>query len=285
MGFDLSRHNIPVEEILSGGPSKDGIPALLHPKFVSMGEARFLKDDDRVLAIVEGKEAKAYPVRILNWHEVVNDEINGRPIMISYCPLCGTGMAFDPVINGKPFTFGVSGLLYNSDVLMYDHQTESLWSQIKQEAVTGSMMGTPLRSIFMIHTTWLEWKKEHPETLVLSTDTGYNRDYGQDPYSGYAQSARLYFSVRNENKEYHPKEWVIGITLNGKSKAYPFSELAKQSKVFNDSINGEEIQVRYNDESKTAFITDSKGKPLPSIVGFWFAWYAFHPETQIFQSK
>ena len=285
MGFDLSRHNIPIDEIQSGGPPKDGIPALLNPKFVSVEKAGFLKDDDRVLAIAEGKEAKAYPIRILNWHEVVNDEINGRRIVITYCPLCGTGMAFDSVINGKPLTFGVSGLLYNSDVLMYDHQTESLWSQIKQEAVTGPMMGTSLQPIFMIHTTWSEWKREHPDTLVLSTDTGYKRDYKRDPYSGYAQSARLYFSVKNENQDYHPKEWVIGITIKGESKAYPFSELAKGSKVIKDQINGKAIQVHYNDESKTAFITDKQGKPIPSIVGFWFAWYAFHPDTQIFQAK
>jgi hypothetical protein len=284
-GFDYSKHSIPLNEIESGGPKKDGIPALLEPKFVRASNADFLKDEDRVLAIAEDEEAKAYPIRILNWHEVVNDEIHGKPILISYCPLCGTGMAFDPMINGRKYTFGVSGLLYNSDVLMYDHQTESLWSQIKQEAVTGDMTGTPLRPIFLIHTTWGEWRYKHPETKVLSTDTGYIRHYDRDPYAGYEQSSHVIFSVKNRNSQYHPKEWVLGIVVNGKAKAYPFSELAKQPTAFKDTVNGRAIQVHYDDPSKTAFITNAEGKPIPSITGFWFAWYAFYPDTKLFQGQ
>jgi hypothetical protein len=282
-GFDFSKHSIPLNEIQSGGPPKDGIPALLKPKFLEAMKAGYLMDKDRVLAVAEGGEAKAYPIRILNWHEVINDEINGKPILISYCPLCGTGMAFDPMINGRKYTFGVSGLLYNSDVLMYDHQTESLWSQIKQEAVTGEMTGTRLRPIFLIHTTWGEWRTEHPKTKVLSTDTGYSRNYSQDPYAGYEQSSRVIFPVNNRNSQYHPKEWVLGIVVNGEAKAYPFSELAKQPLPFADTVNGRTIQVHYDDPSKTAFITDAKGKPVPSVTGFWFAWYAFYPETKLFQ--
>ena len=285
MGFDFSKHSIPVDEIKSGGPPKDGIPALLNPKLIPANQATYLKDKDRVLGIAEGNEAKAYPIRILNWHEIVNDTINGRPILISYCPLCGTGMAFDPLINGKEYTFGVSGLLYNSDVLMYDHQTESLWSQIKQEAVTGPQTGTPLRLIFLLHTTWGEWRGEHPNTQVLSTDTGHFRNYSRDPYADYAQSSEVFFPVSRRNNRYHTKEWVLGITIKGKAKAYAFSELAKQPTTFADSINGQKIEVHYNDESKTAFITDTEGSPLPSITGFWFAWYAFYPDTVVYSTK
>ena len=285
MGFDFSKHSIPVDEIMSGGPPKDGIPALLQPKFVRGSKAGFLKDEDRVLALTEGEEAKAYPIRILNWHEVVNDEINGKPILISYCPLCGTGMAFDSVINGKKYTFGVSGLLYNSDVLMYDHQTESLWSQIKQEAVTGEMTGTGLRLIFLIHTTWGEWRREHPNTKVLSTETGYSRNYNRDPYAGYDQEARTFFPVRNQDSRYPPKEWVLGVEIQGKAKAYAFSELAKRPSVFTDTINDRMIQIHYHHKSRTAFITDTAGEPIPSITGFWFAWFAFYPETAVYASQ
>jgi hypothetical protein len=283
-GFDFSKHSIPLDEIQSGGPPKDGIPALLSLKFVPTGKAVFLKEDDRVLALAAGSEAKAYPIRILNWHEVVNDTLDRRPIVITYCPLCGTGMGFDPVINGKKYTFGVSGLLYNSDVLMYDHQTESLWSQIQSEAVTGPMTGTRLRPIFLIHTTWGDWRKEHPDTQVLSTDTGHVRDYSRDPYLGYSETRRLLFPVKNESGRYHPKEWVLGVVIKGKAKAYAFSELAKQPAVFTDMIGGETFMVHYNGTSKTAFLTYPNGTPVPSVTGFWFAWYAFYPSTMVYQA-
>lgn len=284
-GFDFSKHSIPVEEIISGGPPKDGIPALVAPKFIPAAKATYLKEDDRVLALADGKEAKAYPIKILNWHEVVNDTINGRPVVISYCPLCGTGMAFESMINGKKLTFGVSGLLYNSDVLMYDHQTESLWSQIKQEAVTGYMTGARLQPIFLIHTTWAEWRKEHLDTQVLSTDTGYFRDYSRDPYEGYISSHRIWFPVGRRDERYGSKEWVLGVVINGSAKAYPFTELAKRLGEFTDTLNGRALRIHFDSQSQTAFITDDQGKPIPSVTGFWFAWYAFHPDTEVYKSS
>jgi len=284
MGFDFSKHSIPLEEILSGGPAKDGIPAILKPKFIPADRADFLRKDDRVLAFELNGETKVYPIKILNWHEVVNDMINAQPMVITYCPLCGTGMAFDSTINGKKFTFGVSGLLYNSDVLMYDHQTESLWSQIKQEAVTGAMTGTRLSTLFLMHTTWGEWRREHPGTLVLSTDTGYFRDYSRDPYEGYAGSRRVWFPVSRQDGRFHPKEWVLGVVINGVAKAYPFSELGKRSGEFMDTVNGLKLRIHFNSSSKTAFIRDEQGNPVPSVTGFWFAWYAFYPETQVYKT-
>lgn len=284
-GFDFSKHSIPIEEIQSGGPPKDGIPALVAPKFIPTAKATYLKEDDRVLALADGKEAKAYPIKILNWHEVVNDTINGRPVVITYCPLCGTGMAFDSMINGKKFTFGVSGLLYNSDVLMYDHQTESLWSQIKQEAVTGPMTGTRLSPIFLIHTTWGEWRREHPDTKVVSTDTGYFRDYSRDPYEGYANSRRIWFPVGRQDDRLHPKEWILGVVIEKQAKAYPFSELAKGTGVLQDTFHGRSLRIHFKSDSKTAFITDDKDNPISSVTGFWFAWYAFYPDTQVYTAS
>jgi len=158
--FDLTPATIPIDEINSGGPPKDGIPALLKPHFVSVKEASFLKEEDRVVGFRVGQSAKAYPIRILNWHEIVNDTVGGKKIVVSYCPLCGTAMIFAADMKDKSYTFGVSGLLYNSDVLMYDHQTESLWSQIKMEAVTGKLAGTPLRLLPSQVTTWKDWKKK-----------------------------------------------------------------------------------------------------------------------------
>ena len=281
-GFDFSRHSIPIEDIESGGPGKDGIPALHNPRFVGAAQAGFLLDADRVLGLSRGGEAKAYPLRILNWHELVNDELGGLPVLITYCPLCGTGMAFDPVLKGKRYTFGVSGLLYNSDVLMYDLQTESLWSQIKREAVTGPMTGTRLQPVFLVHTTWGEWRREHPDTKVLSDRTGYDRDYERDPYAEYRRSRGLWFAVQKSSAHFHPKEWVLGVVIGGAAKAYAFSDLTGQPSVFTDRVKEVPIQVHFHSESRNAFVTDMQGEPIPSVVGFWFAWYAFYPETMIY---
>lgn len=182
--FDLSGGLAPPDEIHAGGPPRDGIPALTDPACVPAAQADLLAPDDRILGLTPGGEARAYPIAILSRHEIVNDGIGGRAVAVTYCPLCGTGVAFDALHTGRRVEFGVSGLLYNSDVLLYDRQTESLWSQIAKQAVTGPMKGQRLVSF--------------------------------------------------------------------------------------DPVN----------ESATAY--DDKGYQLPAITGFWFAWYAFHPQTEIF---
>lgn len=144
-GFNLDRLTVPAEQILSGGPGRDGIPAILNPHFIDASKAKFLKGHDTVLGLIMNGKSRAYPIKILNWHEVVNDSIDGRKFVISYCPLCGSGMAFLSRSDKQTLTFGVSGLLYNSDVLMYDHQTESLWSQIRGKAISGTAAGTSLK--------------------------------------------------------------------------------------------------------------------------------------------
>jgi len=154
MDLTLLSIRSPLGKLSQVAPPRDGIPAILNPVLIPAKDATFLRDEDRVLGIAQGKDVRAYPVKILNWHEVVNDTVAGKPVVITYCPLCGTGIGFDGLIEGRTYTFGVSGLLYQSDLLMYDHQTESLWSQIAMEAVTGSMAGQKLRHLFLEHTTW-----------------------------------------------------------------------------------------------------------------------------------
>jgi hypothetical protein len=193
-------------------------------------------------------------------------------------------MAFDPVINGKKYTFGVSGLLYKSDVLMYDHQTETLWSQIMQEAVTGDLTGTRLTLLPMIHTTWGKWKREHPETTVLSTDTGYLRDYSRDPYVSYARSPRLMFPAGAPDGRMGPKEWVLGIELDGVTKAYPFTELQRVAPFVTDSVGSKTITVHYDPASRTARVKDAGGRDVPSVASYWFAWIAFHPKTEVYEA-
>ena len=283
--FDLTRHSVPLDQIVDGGPGKDGIPTILIPQFVSASGATFLQDSDRVLRLKLGDEAKVYPIKILNWHEIVNDTIDGKPVVVTYCPLCGTGIAFDAAVQGRPHTFSVSGLLYQSDLLMYDHQTESLWLQIGMRAVAGPLTGERLTPIFLEHTTWADWRAAHPATLVLSTKTGSFRNYDHDPYLGYAERRDLMFDTPHFDPSYHPKEWVVGVEFDGANKAYPFAELKKVRTPLKDHVSGQQITVHFNPQTRSAFITDTDSNPLPSVMAFWFAWYGFHPKTQVFSAE
>ena len=280
-GFDIEGSLIPEDEIHHGGPPRDGIPALSNPEFIKASEADWLKPDDRVIGIEIGGERRAYPIRILNYHEIVNDRISDTAFAITYCPLCGTGVAFDAQVAGKTREFGVSGLLYNSDVLIYDRQSESLWSQIMSKAVSGPLKGTRLKKIPVQHTSWDAWLGGG-DTLVLSLDTGYRRDYSRSPYGNYDDDQELYFPVNARSARYHPKERVIGIELDGRFKAYPFAELARVQSPLEDSFGGQDLVLMFDAATRSGEIRDSTGQLLPSINSFWFAWYAFHPETEVF---
>jgi len=281
-GFDTTRHNIPVEEILAGGPPKDGIPALLKPKFVSAEAADFLSEDDRVLGVAAGPAAKAYPLRILNWHEVVNDVLGDRPVAVTYCPLTASGVVYDRKLKGKVLSFGVSGRLYQSNVLMYDHQTESLWSQLQEEAVTGSYTGAGLRFVPSVETTWGAWRRLHPKTLVLSVDTGYRRPYDRDPYASYRVSPDPMFPVRALDRRLPAKEKVLGLRLGGRTKAYVVKALKEQGRL-RDRIGGRKLAVTFDRKAGSAQVVDERGKLMPAVVVYWFAWAAFHPGTEIWQ--
>ncbi len=284
-GFDLSGALIPVDAIQRGGPPRDGIPAIDQPHFVPAAQSG-LRDDDRVLGFSEGAVARAYPIRILNWHEVVNDRVGARDVVITYCPLCGTGMAFDGAIGAQRTSFGVSGLLYNSDVLLYDRRTSSLWSQILMTAVAGPLKGRKLKPLPLAHTSWADWRARHPRTEVLSTQTGFTRDYGRDPYAGYDKVQRLMFDVQHRDDRFDAKEWVLGVTLGGAAKAYPFSVLAQHVDArgeLRDQVGGQFIRVQFDPVHRSARLFDKGGAELPSVTAFWFAWVAFHPGTEVYR--
>ena len=281
-GFDLSGALVPAEQIEPGGPVRDGIPAIDSPRFISASQADFLNSNDRVLGISLQGQQKAYPVRILDYHEIVNDRVGDTAVVVSYCPLCGTGMAFLASRNGKAFDFGVSGLLYNSDVLLYDRQTESLWSQIRKQAIAGPLKGQYLQQIPLEHTSWSDWRARYPHTLVLSTDTGYRRDYNRSPYTGYANSEHLMFSVSHLDRRFHPKERVLGVELNGVARAYPFSILSRGPAQVVDQLGGKTIRIVFDADHRTGRVY-AGDILIPSTTGFWFAWAAFHPDTEVYQ--
>ncbi len=228
---------------------------------------------------------RAYPVAILNWHEIVNDRIAGEPVVVTWCPLCGTGIAYRAQVNGEALSFGVSGLLYNSDMLLYDRKTDSLWSQIMRQAVSGPLQGARLEAIPLEHTSWSDWKKRHPRTQVLSTATGYQRDYRHNPYPGYETSRRLSFPVSAVDDRYHPKAWVLGVELDGAYMAYPFEELEKSGAAVQDTLAGRDIVVNYDRDNRSATARLAGGGLLPAVTSYWFAWYAFHPDTGVYRAS
>lgn len=286
-GFDLSGAAVPITEIQHGGPPRDGIPAINQPHYVSANEADFMRLDDRVLGLELKGQAYAYPLFIMNWHEIVNDQISGKAFVVSYCPLCGTGMAFESKVQGRRLVFGVSGLLYNSDVLFYDKATESLWSQIRRQAIVGPSKGLSLKQLPLQHTLWFKWQQQYPNTRVLTPNQGHKRNYRRDPYRGYETSRKLFFDVAHKiSREYHPKEQVLGVLIDDRAKAYPFKELLKKDKKqFADTLAGRSFIVKWDKETNTASVEDMQGKLIVSTVAFWFAWYAFHPETEIFRYR
>jgi hypothetical protein len=284
-GFRLDDALIPIDEIKSGGPPRDGIPSLDYPEFVTADDATYLKGRDRVLGISVKGAARAYPIRILNYHEIVNDAIGGTAVVVTYCPLCGSGTAFEAAINGRSHEFGVSGLLYNSDVLMYDRETGSLWSQLMTQAVSGPMKGTRLQQLPLSNSSWEEWLKRHPDTHVLSNNTGYSRNYNVDPYPNYTRDGKLYFPVAHSSRKYPRKEIVMGLEIDGRFKAYPFKELKKGASRFDDEFAGDVFSVEFDAKHRTARVTKADGSEVPTTMAFWFAWYAFHPETEIHKAR
>jgi hypothetical protein len=284
-GFDLADALVPVDEILWGGVKRDGIPSINQPKFVSASDATFLGKKDRVLGVYRNGIAKAYPIRILDRHEVVNDSFADERVVVTYCPLCFSGMAFSISTDSIARTFGVSGLLFNSDVLLYDHQTGSLWSQIRSQAISGALKGTVIRPVVTAHTTWPDWLNRYPDTQVLSTDTGFRMSYRSSPYTQYQRSRQLMFPVNNRSNKYSNKELVLGVVIGDTFKAYPFKEMRKQDRTsFDDSIGDTALTIEWHEKEKFARATSSEGEEIPTVIVYWFAWYAFHPTTAVFQA-
>lgn len=237
---------IPIAEVFDGGPGKDGIPAIDNPQFKSVAETDEFPDDDLVIGFKVGNLIRAYPHFILDWHEIVNDEINGLGLALTYCPLTGTAIGWNPDINGQRTTFGVSGLLYNSNLIPYDRNTDSNWTQMGLECVNGTLAGSSIELIPLIETTWGTWKSMFPESKVLSTNTGFSRNYGTYPYGDYKTSDRLFYSVAVEDNRMQKKERVLGVFGGGTQKAYRFSSFnyglnTTGRAIIRDEVGGESV--------------------------------------------
>lgn len=313
------KHIVPLDKIRSGGPPKDGIPSIDKPQFTEALNENHVTDSDVVLGLEINGEAKAYPLSILVWHEIVNDDVGGVPVAVTYCPLCYTNQVFERVIDGKEVEFGTSGKLYNSNLVMYDRLTDSYWSQALGKAITGELTGYTLNIIPFDVITWGDWKKLHPDTVVLTTNTGHIRAYGVDPYGDYYTDPRIIFPVDNKDDRMHPKEIILGFHEEEIYKAYKQQD-AESAVVINDKINDRQVLlVSLFEENARAFDRTVNGEVLEFVhkenkifdtktnsewnydgiaisgnlegaklsrlgfnPGFWFEWVAFHPQTQVY---
>lgn len=280
------KHSMPLNEILSGGPPKDGIPSIDDPKFLSIAEANeFLKDEETGTGLCVGNDCRFYPYLILVWHEIVNDTVGSQPVLITYCPLCLTGIVFERKLEGQAVEFGTSGKLWKSNLVMYnridDPKKESLWSQVLGEAIVGEHTGTKLKVLPSDVIRYGDWKKLHPDTKVLSKDTGTIRTYGYDPYGDYYTSNEVSFGASFNDTRLHPKEFVLGIQIGGKYKAY-HSEVLKVGET-KDTFNDEQIFIQKKPEDEVRMFKGVNREPLPYIGGFWFSWLAVHPDTELFK--
>ncbi len=250
---DFSRHSVPYREIISGGPPRDGIPPLDHPNFETVAEAdRWLTRQEPVILFVENGDARAYPLQILIWHEIVNDLVGGRPVTITFCPLCNTAIAFDRQLDGVTYDFGTSGLLRHSDLVMWDRQTESLWQQVTGEAIAGTLTGKRLEMLPASIIAWEEFNVAYPEGQVLSRETGYARPYGSNPYVGYDRiNQSPFLFTGEEDKRLPPMERVVTLSAGGENVAYPFTVLQKAG-VIHDRVGNQDVVIFWQTGTKSA---------------------------------
>lgn len=329
---------IPKDKVIDGGPGKDGIPALTNPQFVELSSAGYINDGDLVIIYRSGGVVHFYPHKILDWHEIINDEFGGTAITVSYCPLTGTAIGLSRELNVdgeiKKTTFGVSGLLYNTNLILYDRLTDSYWSQMRNQCVAGKLKGVIPKNYTLLETTFETAKALYPDAQAVSSNTGVYSpsQYSHYPYGDYrTNNNALLFSVSNDDKRLPRKERILGVAENGASKAYRFNSFTGNNTVINDQVgetdiviagkgdksngvmlafaarwegNGQKLTFSaVNDaQAPAVFMEDNlgnrydilglavsgpnAGKQLQAVhtyMSYWFAWGAFHPETEIYQ--
>ncbi len=321
---DGVKHEIRLEEITWGGVVKDGIPALTNPKLLSVEQAKYITNDELVFGVSINGDVRAYPLRMLDWHEMFNDVIGGVPVSLAYCTLCGSGILFETTVEGRdmPFIFGSSGFLYRSNKLMYDAQTHSLWNQFTGRPVVGKLTGSgiELKTRPVTITRWADWLRANPGTKVLSLDTGYDRNYTPGkPYSTYFNSPDLMFPVNVDESRLKAKDYVFALRGTGKEKAWPLA-LFEKTRVINDTAGVISLTLIGNAKTRTVRAYRTQGQAfemsdkqdelkldgkswmvtedalvgpggkrhhrLPGHIAYWFAWNGYlGKEGEVAQSN
>jgi hypothetical protein len=278
-GFSVAKALVPRDKIVAGGPGRDGIKAVDAPTFASVDLADAVAPETPVLGVAIAGDARAYLLPILEYHQVVNDVVGGTPVAVTYDPLTGAPLLFDRSVDGKTLRFGVSGLLYNSGFLLYDRETESLWSQFEGRAIAGALAGKSLRRIDVREEEFAAWRRREPKTRILIPPEPQRLDYNQSPYSGYAEEDRWRFPVEAGDRRFHAKELCVGVSVGGRARAYLASLLTKNGGRAEDVFEGRKISVSY--ESDRGVFEWSAPADVQVTEAYWFAWKAFHPDTEI----
>ncbi len=314
---------IPENEVFDGGPGKDGIPALTSPSFTNINSISYLDEEDLVLIVSMGNEIRIYPHPILDWHEIINDKIGNTAFAITYCPLTGSGICWNSVLDGEETTFGVSGLLYNTNLIPYDRKTGSNWSQMRLQSVNGSLISTFVETFPLVETSWETAKSLFPNANVVSKNTGFSRSYGSYPYGSYRTNhSSLIFPVNHNDDRLNSKERVLGVFGANSTKAYRLLDFDSgrfiidnfdnenfliygDSKnniliVFNITSRFADLEFFKSSESLPYIVKDNLGNhydifgkskdpnkedliPAKSFIAYWFAWAAFYPDTELYQ--
>ena len=282
-GFSLEKAVVPPDSIRGGGPARDHIRSVDAPTFVSPAEAPWSPPGAPVLGVVLGGVARAYPVHLMEYHQVVNDVVGGTPVAVSFDPLTSIPRAWKREVDGQVLDFGVSGLLHETQYLLYDRQTESLWAHYTGRAVAGPLAGKQLEAVPIRQEPMGAWAQRHTGTQVLERPEPKKIDYRHSPYEVYWVSESFPFQVESRDDRYHAKEVVLGVAVGGKHRAYLGSILTREGGRIVDELEGRKIRVAYDSDSATfqwqvpddVSVTDS----------YWFAWKAFHPDTDIWNDQ
>lgn len=274
---DWSRYDSSLEMALSGGPDKDGIPALENPSFISLKDST-IPDDVQTIVVSSGDITKVYPYNILTWHEIVNDTVNGVPVAVTFCPLCGSAIVFNRTLpTGEVSTFGVSGSLLESNMIMYDRSTESLWQQSTGQSLAGAQHGNSLSLETFQLLTMGEVRENYPRAQILSEETGYSRDYDRNPYAGYESNNQFIFEPSSLDPRFEPKTIMVVFYAGETPIATPWLRL-KDAKQLSVTHEGKEYSLGVSDSSELS-VVDEQGAVLPFYFEMWFSAATQHKEN------
>ena len=280
-GFSQDDIDVEIDHVFQGCASRDCIPAIDQPQFLATGQVNFLDPDDLVISVSHSGETRAYPTRILDRHEIVNDSFGDTPLAVTYCPLCGSGLAFIRIVDGEETEFGVSGLLHNNDLIMYDRKTDSIWQQITGRALAGPKRGETLEAVPVSMIEWADWRDANPGAVVLAPPLDADQ-YAKNAYGDYATSDRLLFPVSAQDARLHAKKVIYGVELGDHSIAVD-SEWLLQSGSWEHDIEGQSVRLQVDDAGGVQGFSGEK--PIPVHRMFWFAWYSFHPDTSLIDQR
>jgi len=277
-GFALEKLRVPAEHILGGGPKRDDIQSVDAPRFATLEEATWVLAENPVLGISMAGESHVYPVHVIERHQIVNDVLGGTPVVVTYDPLAGSPRAYERKLDGRVLEFGVAGLLYNANFLLYDRATRSLWSQLRGDALAGPLSGKTLRRVELRQETLASWLERHPDSRVLAPPSE-SLDYRYSPFTSYWLSNRIPSRVDAEDCRFHAKEVVLGVAKDGKARAYLGSLVTAAGGSLDDEFQGVKLRVQYS--SRDALFRYQIPEGLEVTEAYWFAWKAFHPDTDV----